>query len=98
MTWINDLFGVTKPIIAMCHFKALPGDPGYDHSAGLDAGIESARADLRSLQQGGVDAVMFSNEASLPYLTKVEPITLACMARASTRAPGAAGSAIHRGR
>jgi membrane complex biogenesis BtpA family protein len=28
-----------------------------------------------------VDAILFSNEASLPYLTKVEPITLACMAR-----------------
>jgi membrane complex biogenesis BtpA family protein len=84
MTWINDLFGVTKPIIAMCHFKALPGDPGYDHNGGLEAVIESARADLRSLQQGGVDAVMFSNEASLPYLTKVEPITMACMGRIIT--------------
>ena len=33
------------------------------------------RRNLRALQDGGVDAVMFSNEASLPYLTKVEPIT-----------------------
>jgi membrane complex biogenesis BtpA family protein len=33
------------------------------------------------LQAGGVDAVMFSNEFSLPYLTKVEPVTVACMAR-----------------
>lgn len=81
MTWIKDLFGVHKPIIAMCHFKALPGDPGYDRDKGLDAIIEAARADLRALQAGGIDAVMFSNEASLPYLTKVEPITLACMAR-----------------
>jgi membrane complex biogenesis BtpA family protein len=43
--------------------------------------VEQARADLRALQNGGVDAVMFSNEASLPYLTKVEPVTTACMAR-----------------
>jgi len=28
-----------------------------------------------------VDAVMFSNERSLPYLTKVEPVTTAAMAR-----------------
>jgi hypothetical protein len=28
-----------------------------------------------------VDAVMFSNEFGLPYQTKVEPITVACMAR-----------------
>ena len=33
------------------------------------------------LQEGGVDAVMFSNERSLPYLTKVDPITTASMAR-----------------
>jgi membrane complex biogenesis BtpA family protein len=80
-TWITHLFGVRKPIIAMCHLKALPGDPGYDAERGMDFIIDSARRDLHALQEGGVDAVMFSNEASLPYLTKVEPITLACMAR-----------------
>ncbi len=79
--WLHDLFGVSKPIIAMCHLKALPGDPGYDAARGMDTIIEAARRDLHALQEGGVDAVMFSNEASLPYLTKVEPITLACMAR-----------------
>jgi membrane complex biogenesis BtpA family protein len=47
----------------------------------MDWIAESARADLKALQEGGVDAIMFSNEASLPYLTKVEPITTACMAR-----------------
>ena len=34
-----------------------------------------------ALQEGGVDAVMFSNEYSLPYLTTVKAITTACMAR-----------------
>jgi membrane complex biogenesis BtpA family protein len=81
MSWLNELFGVNKPIIAMCHMLALPGDPGYDAEKGLDWVIECARRDLRSLQDGGVDAVMFSNEASLPYLTKVEPITYVTMAR-----------------
>jgi hypothetical protein len=81
MSWLNELFGVNKPIIAMCHMVALPGDPGYDAAKGLDWVIESARRDLRSLQDGGVDAVMFSNEASLPYLIKVEPITYVTMAR-----------------
>lgn len=65
----------------MCHLKALPGDPGYDPHKGMDWIVDSARADLQALQAGGVDAVMFSNEASLPYLTKVETITAACMAR-----------------
>lgn len=43
--------------------------------------VERARRDLDALQNGGVDAVMFSNEFSLPYLTKVEPVTIAAMAR-----------------
>jgi len=78
--WIKQLFGVEKPVIAMCHLQALPGDPGYDASRGLAWVIDRARADLLALQDGGADAVMFSNEFSLPYLTKVETVTVACMA------------------
>ena len=81
MSWINDVFGVAKPVIAMCHFRALPGDPGYDAGGGVEAALEAARRDLVALQNGGVDAVMFSNEASLPYLLKTEPITAITMAR-----------------
>ena len=81
MSWLKELFGVEKPIIAMCHLKALPGDPGYDSVGGMQAVVEQAHADLRALQEGGVDAVLFSNEASLPYLTRVEAVTTAAMAR-----------------
>jgi uncharacterized protein len=81
MSWLHELFGVDKPIIAMCHLRALPGDPSYDPEKGLGWVIEQARADLHALQEGGVDAVMFSNESSLPYLTRVEPITTVTMAR-----------------
>ncbi len=81
MQWLRDLFHVEKPIIAMCHLRALPGDPDYDAARGLEWVVEQARADLRALQDGGVDAIMFSNESSLPYLTKVESITTASMAR-----------------
>lgn len=81
MDWIEELFGVKKPIIAMCHLHALPGDPAYDPDRGMEWVVEQGRADLLALQQGGVDAVMFSNEYSLPYLTKVEQITCACVAR-----------------
>lgn len=80
-TWIKELFGTNKPVIAMCHMKPLPGDPGYDVEKGLDWLVDQTRKDLIALQEGGVDAVMFSNEASLPYLTKVEPITTVTMAR-----------------
>jgi membrane complex biogenesis BtpA family protein len=81
MTWLRETFGVDKPIIAMCHLQALPGDPGYDAKGGMAKVIDMARADLLALQQGGVDAVMFSNEFSLPYLTRVKPETTAAMAR-----------------
>lgn len=77
---MKDLFGVNKPIIGMCHLKALPGDPKYDCKKGLSWVTEMAQADLNALQRGGVDAVLFSNESSLPYLTEVETITVASMA------------------
>lgn len=79
--WTEVVIGVKKPIIAMCHLLALPGDPSYDKNGGMQKVIEWARKDFLALQSGGVDAVMFSNEFSLPYLTKVEPITITCMAR-----------------
>jgi uncharacterized protein len=80
-TWIENLFGVTKPVIAMCHLGALPGDPYFDKEQGLKAVIAWARKDLEALQNGGVDAVMFSNEFSMPYLTQVHTVTVASMAR-----------------
>jgi membrane complex biogenesis BtpA family protein len=79
--WIKKAFGTVKPVIAMCHFDALPGDPRYDMKKGLSWVIDRAHKNLAALQNGGIDAVMFSNEFSLPYLTKVEPITQTVMAR-----------------
>ena len=84
MSWLKNLFKVEKPIIAMCHLKALPGAPGYNPQLGMEDIVASARTNLLALQAGGVDAIMFSNEASLPYLTKVETITTTCMARVIT--------------
>ncbi len=81
MEWIKEVFGTFKPIVAMCHFQAMPGDPGFDHAGGMDKVVELARHDLLALQKGGVDAVMFSNEFSLPYLTRVKTETVAAMAR-----------------
>ncbi|MHB1395068.1 MAG: BtpA/SgcQ family protein [Clostridia bacterium] len=81
MSWIKDLFKTSKPIIAMCHMLAMPGDPRYDRQGGMKKVAEAARKELHALQNGGVDAVMFSNEFSLPYLTKVRTETVAAMAR-----------------
>jgi len=81
MNWISDVFGTPKPVIAMVHLEALPGDPAYNPQKGMDWVVERGRQDMLALQNGGVDAVMFSNERSLPYMTKVDPITTICMAR-----------------
>jgi len=78
--WIKELFGVEKPVIGMCHMQAMPGDPQYAADKGLEWVYEQARVDMLVLQEGGVDGILFSNEFSLPYLTKVEMITVASMA------------------
>lgn len=79
--WTEEVLGTDKPIIAMCHFMALPGDPGFDKDGGMEAVVERARREMLALQNGGVDAIMFSNEFSLPYLTDVRTETVAAMAR-----------------
>ena len=81
MNWLKSVIGTEKAIIAMCHFLALPGDPYYDAEKGMSYVIEMAKKDLIALQEGGVDAIMFSNEFSLPYLTDVKTETVAAMAR-----------------
>lgn len=79
--WLKEVYGSDKPIVAMCHLDPLPGDPKYDPDKGMSWILDRAVANLNALQDGGVDAVMFSNEFSLPYLTKVEAITTAAMGR-----------------
>ena len=81
MTWLKEIIGTEKAIVAMCHLQALPGDPAYDKKKGMNYVVDKAREDFLALQEGGVDAVMFSNEFSLPYLTDVRKETVAAMGR-----------------
>ena len=53
--WTQEMFGVEKPIIALLHLDALPGDPGYCGS--MDTVLEHARQDLVALQNGGRNSV-----------------------------------------
>lgn len=80
MNWLMELTKTDKAVIAMCHLQALPGDPYFDKDKGMNYVLQKAREDLNALQDGGVDAIMFSNEFSLPYLTDVKPVTVAAMA------------------
>ncbi len=78
---IEELFCSSKPIIAMLHLQALPGDPAYASGSGMSQVVKAAEKDLLALQEGGVDAVLFSNEFSLPYQTKVDAVIVGAMAR-----------------
>lgn len=65
--WTDEVFGVKKPIIALLHIRALPGDPDYDKNGGMQKVLECAKRDLDALQTGGVDGILFANEFSTPY-------------------------------
>lgn len=80
MLWTEEMFGVKKPIIAMLHLDALPGDPLFHYGDDMDVVVEHARQDLHALQDGGVDGIIFSNEFSLPYQRKMDMVTPAAMA------------------
>lgn len=66
-TWLSDVIHTEKAAIGVVHFKAFPSDPLYDPTAGMEGIVEAARRDLIALQNGGIDAVLFSNEFSFPY-------------------------------
>ena len=80
MSWIESMFGVRKPIIAMLHLDALPGDPRFRRETSIQGIAAHAGADLEALQNGGVDGVLFSNEFSLPYQRTMDMVTPAAMA------------------
>lgn len=81
MLWTKALFGVEKPVIAMLHLDPLPGDPAWRRGDSLEAVVRHARQDLLALQSGGVDAILVSNEFSLPYQRHMSFVTPAAMAR-----------------
>ena len=81
MLWTEEMFKVKKPIIAMLHLDPLPGDPRYRYGDCMETVAAHAREDLRALQEGGVDGVLFSNEFSLPYQRHMSFVTPAAMAR-----------------
>mgnify|MGYP001226747697 CR=1 FL=1 len=58
--WTDELFHVKKPIIALLHLRALPGDPLYEKDATMGEVIENAARELQALQEGGVDGILIA--------------------------------------
>lgn len=81
-TWLTDVVGTEKAAIGVVHFKAFPSDPLYCQEKGMNYVIESARKDLLALENGGIDAVLFSNEFSFPYMTNPSEEVISGMAYA----------------
>jgi len=74
----RKLFPNPKPIIGMIHVPVLPG---YPDSRGIDYAIQHAVADLRVLEDGGVDGVLVENEFDRPHRITAAPETVAAMTR-----------------
>src|SRR5271166_1528609 len=77
---LQESFGTSKPVIAMVHFPGLPGRPRHDRAAGMTHLLDIVGRDLEVLQDAGVDAVLFCNEADIPYQLAVGPEIPAAMA------------------
>jgi len=75
----RSAFILKKTIIGMAHAIALPGGPLYDRAKGVRGIVDGLRDDVRALQEGGVDAIMFCNENDRPYRLKAGPETIAVM-------------------
>ena len=84
MSNLKDLFGVEKPLIAMCHLEGLPGRPRYDEAGGIEGIVRSAAREVAALQDGGVDAILFCNENDRPYQLQAGLESAAALTRVVT--------------
>src|SRR3989337_3322444 len=62
-----------RPVIGMVPLPASPGQPRHQRDRPLRLVVEAVKRDLDALQAGGIDGVMYCNEADLPYATRVGP-------------------------
>jgi membrane complex biogenesis BtpA family protein len=85
MSVLERIFGTQRPLIAMCHLHALPGRPRHDVAAGIDAIVERLAGDVATLQDAGVDGLLFCNEHDIPYQLRVGHEAVAAMAAAIGR-------------
>ena len=79
-TWLSDVVGTEKAAFGLVHLLALPGDPMYDPEGGMEKVYEAALDDITALQEGGIDALHFSNEFSFPYQKNPPKEILSAMA------------------
>jgi membrane complex biogenesis BtpA family protein len=65
--WVEDLFGVSNPIIGMVHLHPLPGSPSYVQGS-MEKILATAVEEAKTLERGGVDGLQVENMWDHPYL------------------------------
>lgn len=79
----QNIFGKRKNvIIGAIHFPPLPG---YADFPGFSVAIKNAIRDLRALEAGGVDGVIFENNYDVPHAEHVSPAVIAAMTHIGER-------------
>jgi membrane complex biogenesis BtpA family protein len=81
---LEQLFGTSKPLIAMVHVPPLPGTPLYDARAGVPGLIGAVQRDLELLLAAGFDGYLFCNEGDRPYELHAGLESAAVMSRVVT--------------
>jgi membrane complex biogenesis BtpA family protein len=69
---LSKIFSQAKPIIGMVHLPASPGQPQAKAQPDIKSVITSVVSDIKALQDGGIDGLLFCNESDLPYTTKLD--------------------------
>lgn len=74
---INKIFNKNKNIIiGAIHFPPLLG---YKNFPGFDIALNNALQDLKALEAGGVDAIIFENNYDIPHKIFVNPSIISSM-------------------
>ena len=66
MKKLEEVFGITKPVIGMVHLPPLPGSVGYT-GYGMQQIIDFGLRDAQRLIEGGVDGLIVENMWDLPF-------------------------------
>jgi len=77
---LRGVFGTNKPIIGMVHLPPLPASPFFEERDYPEKTVQRALSDIKALQKGGIDGILFSNEGDRPYSFRVGAETVASMA------------------
>ncbi len=85
-TLFEKEFGHKKLMIGCVHTLPLPGTALYDPSGGMQKIIRQAREEAKILEDAGFHALLYTNEADMPFQTRVPAEIVAAMSAVVTEA------------